>query len=75
MSLLPLRRARGEARSGSAPERGPSMGSPARAVTAARREALPKLQIRGIERLRVIDASAMPTITSDNTNSPTLTIA
>ena len=34
-----------------------------------------KLRVRGIERLRVADASAMPTITSGNTNSPTLVIA
>jgi choline dehydrogenase len=34
-----------------------------------------KFRVRGIERLRVIDASVMPTITSGNTNSPTLMIA
>ncbi len=34
-----------------------------------------RLRVRGIDRLRVIDASAMPAITSGNTNSPTVMIA
>ena len=33
------------------------------------------LRVRGVDRLRVIDASVMPTITSGNTNSPTVMIA
>jgi choline dehydrogenase len=35
----------------------------------------PQLRVRGIAKLRVVDAGAMPTITSGNTNSPTLMMA
>ena len=45
------------------------MGADPMAVVDAR------LRVHGFERLRVIDASVMPTITSGNTNSPTLMIA
>jgi choline dehydrogenase-like flavoprotein len=34
-----------------------------------------RLRVIGIESLRIIDASVMPSITSGNTNSPTMMIA
>jgi choline dehydrogenase len=34
-----------------------------------------RLQVRGVAGLRVVDAGVMPTITSGNTNSPTLMVA
>jgi choline dehydrogenase len=34
-----------------------------------------ELRVRGVAGLRIVDASVMPTITSGNTNSPTLMIA
>ena len=44
------------------------MGSDSRAVVD------PQLRVRGVERLRVIDASVMPTITSANSNAASLMI-
>jgi choline dehydrogenase-like flavoprotein len=44
------------------------MGSDERAVVD------PELRVRGVEGLRIADASVMPTITGGNTNAPSMMI-
>lgn len=46
-----------------------AMGQPGRSVVGA------NLKLHGVDRLRVVDASVMPTITSGNTAAPTVMIA
>jgi choline dehydrogenase len=54
---------------------GPTPGGSTRGPVAQGFVVDPALRVHGMERLRIVDASVFPTVTSANTNAPTLMVA